>query len=247
MVEFWAKLVETSLLLLIGKRGVASVVLKNTKCSVGPGFWVMIAAVWCLVVYVGVIVAAPWSDLHLNPAAPSVLMPDRTISLVNVINYAIARLCGTAPGIVLDYLYCKPNYDLTTVTEAMKDTFCGSSLICGNCNKLLGKAVGAFVLMFVFFYTSGGRTIVNNRMTLVELSIVGASPVVLLFGVIGLECTIGYFINLARDLAPRIINHILTIKYKMNSGWDYAWILVCGPLYRRALAFYPKELLLLSA
>jgi len=40
----------------------------------------------------------------------------------------------------------------------------------------------------------------------------------------------GYAINPARDLAPRIAHSILPIAGKKDSGWDYAWVPVLGPV-----------------
>lgn len=41
--------------------------------------------------------------------------------------------------------------------------------------------------------------------------------------------TIGYFINRAPDLGPRILHTILPIKNKASNDWPYAWIPITGP------------------
>ena len=248
MSEFWAELVGTALLLLIGNGVVANVVLKNTKGSADPGFWVMITTAWGLAVYVGVVVAGPYSGAHLNPVVTLALWLDDAMNSAQAIKYVLAQLCGAALGTTLNYLFYKPHYDLTTDSEAIRGSFCTSPAIRSNWNNLFGETVGAFVLMFVIFYITEGSTIVNDQETPIGLGSVGALPVALLVWVIGLGLggTTGYAINPARDLGPRIVHQLLPIKHKKDSGWDYAWIPICGPLMGGALAFYVKELLLLS-
>jgi glycerol uptake facilitator protein len=40
------------------------------------------------------------------------------------------------------------------------------------------------------------------------------------------------------------MHQLLPIKNKIDSGWDYAWIPVVGPLAGGALAWWIKELLM---
>lgn len=66
MTPFIAELVGTMLLILLGLGVVANVVLDKTKGN-GSGA-ILITLAWGLAVYVGVVVAGPYSGAHLNPA-----------------------------------------------------------------------------------------------------------------------------------------------------------------------------------
>ena len=66
MTEFSAELIGTMLLILLGNGVVANVVLKGTKGN--NGGWMVITTGWALAVYVGVVIATPYSGAHLNPA-----------------------------------------------------------------------------------------------------------------------------------------------------------------------------------
>ena len=66
MTPFVAEIVGTFLLMLLGCGVVANVVLKGTKGN-GSG-WIVITTGWALAVYIGVLVAGPYSGAHINPA-----------------------------------------------------------------------------------------------------------------------------------------------------------------------------------
>ena len=66
MTEFIAEITGTTLLLLLGGGVVANVVLKGTKGN--NSGWMAITTGWALAVFVGVVVAGPYSGAHLNPA-----------------------------------------------------------------------------------------------------------------------------------------------------------------------------------
>ena len=65
MTPFIAEIIGTMLLILIGNGVVANVVLEKTKGN--NGGWLLINLAWGLAVYVGVVVAGPYSSAHLNP------------------------------------------------------------------------------------------------------------------------------------------------------------------------------------
>ncbi len=66
MSEFTAELIGTMVLILLGNGVVANVVLKGTKGN--NGGWIVITTGWALAVFTGVVIAAPFSGAHLNPA-----------------------------------------------------------------------------------------------------------------------------------------------------------------------------------
>ena len=66
MTPFLAEFIGTMLLLLMGGGVVANVCLAKTK-GYGAG-WMAITTAWALGVFIGVVVAGPYSGAHLNPA-----------------------------------------------------------------------------------------------------------------------------------------------------------------------------------
>lgn len=245
MSPFWAEFVGTFLLLFIGNGVVANVVLKNTKAQDDPGSWIMITTAWGLAVFVGVVVAGPYSGGHLNPAVTIGLWMDGAVDAATMWMYFGAQLLGAAAGTTMNYVFYKPHYDITDDGSAIRGSFCTAPAIKNTWNNFFGEALGAFVLVFVVFYFVEG-TLEGESTTPVGLGSIGALPVALLVWVIGLGLggTTGYGINPARDLGPRIMHQLLPIKNKIDSGWDYAWIPVIGPLAGGAFAWCIKELLL---
>ena len=61
-----AEIVGTMFLILLGNGVVANVVLKGTKGN--NSGWIVITTGWALAVFVGVVIAGPYSGAHLNPA-----------------------------------------------------------------------------------------------------------------------------------------------------------------------------------
>ena len=245
MSPFWAEFVGTFLLLFIGNGVVANVVLNNTKAQDDPGSWIMITTAWGLAVFVGVVVAGPYSGGHLNPAVTMGLWMDGAVDAATMWMYFGAQLLGAAAGTTMNYVFYKPHYDITDDGSAIRGSFCTAPAIKNTWNNFFGEALGAFVLVFVVFYFVEG-TLEGESTTPVGLGSIGALPVALLVWVIGLGLggTTGYGINPARDLGPRIMHQLLPIKNKIDSGWDYAWIPVIGPLAGGAFAWCIKELLL---
>jgi glycerol uptake facilitator protein len=66
MTPFLAEFIGTALVILLGNGVVANVVLTGTKGN--GGGWMVITTAWALAVFVGVVVSAPYSGAHLNPA-----------------------------------------------------------------------------------------------------------------------------------------------------------------------------------
>ena len=65
MSAFSAEILGTMFLILLGNGVVANVVLTGTKGN--NGGWMVITTAWALAVFVGVVVAGPYSGAHLNP------------------------------------------------------------------------------------------------------------------------------------------------------------------------------------
>ena len=102
------------------------------------------------------------------------------------------------------------------------------------------EILGTFVLVFSVFYIVGPELSVGEQEGIIGLGSLGAIPVAFIVWAVGISLggPTGYAINPARDLGPRIMHAILPLKGKTDSGWNYAWIPVVGPLVGGALAAF---------
>lgn len=225
------------LLLLMGGGVVANVCLEKTK-GYGAG-WLAITTAWALGVFIGVVVAGPYSGAHLNPAVSIGLAIGGTFPWSEVPVYILAQFLGAAAGALIVWLVYKDHFDATDDQGIKLGVFCTNPAISNPLINFLTEMVGAFVLMFVVFYITDGELTYDSNSTLpIGLGSVGAIPVAFTVWVIGLSLggPTGYAINPARDLAPRFMHMILPIKAKGSSHWEYAWIPGIAPLVGSALA-----------
>ncbi len=238
MTPFIAEFLGTMLLILMGGGVVANVCLSKTKGH-GAG-WMAITTAWALGVFIGVVVAGPYSGAHLNPAVSIGLAIGGTFPWCDVCQYIVAQMLGAALGALLVWLVYKDHFEVTDDPDAMLGVFCTSPAIKSPAINFLTEAVGTFALMFVVFYITGGElSLKDSNSTLpIGLGSVGALPVAFTVWVIGLSLggPTGYAINPARDLAPRCMHALLPIKGKGGSQWGYAWIPVLGPVAGAAVA-----------
>lgn len=225
------------LLILMGGGVVANVCLSRTKGHAGG--WMVICTAWALAVFIGVVVAGPYSGAHLNPAVSIGLAIGGTFPWCDVPAYVLAQMIGAALGSLLVWLVYKDHFEATDDEGAKLAVFCTNAEISHPAINFLTEAVGTFALMFVVFYITDGEVTYDSNSTLpVGLGSVGAIPVAFTVWVIGLSLggPTGYAINPARDLAPRFMHSILPIKGKGSSHWGYAWIPVLGPIAGAAVA-----------
>jgi glycerol uptake facilitator protein len=236
MSPFTAELVGTTLLMLVGTATTANVVLADTKGH--NSGWMVISTGWALAVYVGVVVANPFSGAHLNPAVTLALALAGQFSWAHVLPYVLAQLLGSALGSSVAWLLFKDHFDRTSEPLLKLAVFCTGPAIRNHKLNLLNEVVGTLVLLLVVFYNNKTQPELTATHVAIGLGAVGALPVALLVWVIGLGLggTTGYAINPARDLMPRLMHALLPIQGKGGSEWSYAWIPVVGPLLGAALA-----------
>ena len=204
MSPFIAELLGTMVMILLGDGVVANVVLKKTKGY--QAGWITITTAWALAVFTGVVIAGP---------------------------YIIAQMLGAALGAFLVWIIYYDHFKATEDSGVKLGVFCTAPEIRHNIVNFGGELIATFVLMFSVFYITGAELMSDvNSTTPIGLGSIGAIPVSFIVWVIGLSLggVTGYAINPARDLGPRIMHAILPIPGKGNSGWDYAWIPVVGPL-----------------
>lgn len=237
MSPFLAEISGTALLLMMGGGVVANVVLDKTKGN-GSG-WIVITTGWALGVFIGVVVAGPYSGAHLNPAVSISLALTGKFDPGQLPIYILGQFIGAAIGAFLVWVMYKDHFRVSNDAELKRAIFCTSPSIRNIPINLTCEIIGTFVLLFVVLYNSGAELLSDDdTSTPIGLGALGAIPVAFLVWVIGLSLggTTGYAINPARDLGPRLVHAFLPIKNKASSDWSYAWVPVIGPIIGGALA-----------
>ena len=234
MTEFTAELIGTMFLILLGNGVVANVILKGTKGH--NSGWMVITTGWALAVFVGVVIAAPYSGAHLNPAVTIALAIVGKFAWSKVALYVMAQIVGALFGASLVWLVYRDHFNSTADPDTQLAVFSTGPAIKNTRFNLLSEIVGTFVLVFVVFYFTNPE--LGPDKTPMGLGSLGALPVAFLVWSIGLSLggTTGYAINPARDFGPRIAHSLLPIKEKGSSNWRYAWIPIAGPFIGAAIA-----------
>jgi len=220
MTIFFAELVGTLLLILLGDGVVANVVLKNSKGN-GSG-WMVITTGWAFAVAIPALIFGSYSGAHFNPALTIALAVIGKVAWSQVPIYLAGQFIGGFLGAVLVFIH---NYDQFKSSDNKADklaVFCTGPAVRNNLINFICEVIGTFVLVFGILGI-GAQNLTNGMGTL----FVG-----FLIWSIGLSLggTTGYAINPARDLAPRIAHALLPIPNKGDSDWKYAWIPVVAPI-----------------
>lgn len=237
MNPYIAEIIGTAILLLLGSGVVANVVLPQTKGN-GSG-WLVITTAWALAVFMGVVVAGPYSGAHLNPAVTIGLGLAGKFDWAMAPGYIGAQILGAGIGAFLAWLMHIDHFKATQDPSELAAPFGTSPAIRNLKNNFISEVIGTFILIFVILYITGAK-LEDNVQTPIGLGSIGALPVAFLVWVIGMSLggTTGYAINPARDLGPRIIHQLLPMKGKGSSDWGYAWVPIFGPLVGAALAAF---------
>lgn len=235
MTEFTAEFIGTTVLILLGNGVVANVVLHGTKGN--KGGWIVITTGWALAVFTGVVIAAPYSGAHINPAVTIGLAVAGEFAWNQVPVFLAAQLLGAMAGSFLVWVIYKQHFDATQDPKSQLACFSTGPAIRHRFSNAMSEIVGTFILIFVIFYVTD-PVLGSAQETPIGLGSLGAVPVSLLVFAIGLSLggTTGYAINPARDLGPRIMHSVLPIKNKCKSDWSYAWVPVLGPIVGACLA-----------
>ena len=232
-----AEILGTMMLILLGNGVVANVVLNGTKGN--NSGWIVITTGWALAVFVGVVVAGPYSGAHLNPAVTVALATAGKISWSLVPEYIAGEMIGAMLGAFLVWVFYKDHFKVTQDEGGKLACFSTGPAIKNTFSNLTSEIIGTFVLVFVIFYLAGPSLDIIGDVdarAIIGLGSIGAVPVAFLVWVIGLSLggTTGYAINPARDLGPRIMHAILPVKG--GSDWGYSWIPVVGPIIGAVIA-----------
>jgi glycerol uptake facilitator protein len=237
MHPFIAEFIGTMLLILMGVGVNSSVTLKDSYAH-GAG-WVVVTFGWGLAVFLGVVVAAPYSGAHINPAVTIGLAVAGKFPWIDIPMYILAQLTGAMTGALLAWWQFSDHYNQHDKKEDILGTFCTGPSIKNSNKNLYSEVLGTFVLVFVVLYMSDA-TISSGMMKNAKIGLgsIGALPVALLVVGIGMSLggVTGFAINPARDLGPRFIHSRIPIKGKLDSNWGYAWIPIAGPIIGAIIA-----------
>lgn len=227
MNAFFAEFFGTAMIIVFGGGVVANVLLDKTKGN--NSGWIVISAGWAVGVFTGVLISAPYSGAHLNPAVTIALVLANKFSISLLPLYICAQLLGAMFGAFLVWLAYKKHFDITEDGDAKLGVFCTAPNIRSYWHNVITEVIGTYVLTLAVLYMAVPE---------VGLGSLNALPVAIV--VLGLGLSLGgptgYAINPARDLGPRIMHFFLPIPRKRDSDWKYSWVPVLGPILGAVLA-----------
>jgi glycerol uptake facilitator protein len=227
MNAFFAEFFGTAMIIVFGAGVVSNVLLTKTKGN--NSGWIVITFGWAVGVFTGVLIAAPFSGAHLNPAVTLGLVLAKKFDLVNLPLYFAAQMLGAMFGAFLAWLAYKKHFDATEDADLKLAVFCTGPNIRSYWYNVATEVIGTFVLVLAVLYMAQPE---------VGLGSLNALPVAIV--VLGLGLSLGgptgYAINPARDLGPRLMHMLLPIPGKRDSDWGYSWVPIAGPFIGAALA-----------
>ncbi len=227
MNAFFAEFFGTSMIIVFGGGVVANVLLNKTKGN--NSGWIVITSGWAVGVFTGVLIAAPVSGAHLNPAVTLALVLAGKFSITLLPIYICAQMLGAMFGAALVWMAYKKHFDATDDGDLKLAVFCTTPNIRSYWHNIITEVIGTYVLALAVLYMAEPE---------VGLGSLNALPVAIV--VLGLGLSLGgptgYAINPARDLGPRIMHFLLPLHSKRDSDWKYSWVPVLGPLVGATLA-----------
>ena len=227
MSPFFAEFFGTAIILAFGNGVCANVLLNKTKGH--NSGWIVISFGWAIGVFAGVLISAPYSGAHLNPAVTLALVIADKFSLHDVPKYLCAQILGAMFGAGLVWLAYKKHFDATEDKDAKLSVFVTMPNIRSYWYNVLSEIIATYAFALAVLYMAKPD---------VGLGALNALPVALVVLGVGLSLggPTGYAINPARDLGPRIMHFLLPIPNKRDSDWSYSWVPVLGPMVGAALA-----------
>lgn len=227
MSAFIAELIGTAIIIIFGGGVVANVILHQTKGN--NSGWIVISFGWAIGVFSGVLIAAPYSGAHLNPAVTIALSLAHKFPIEMVMPYILAQLLGAMVGALAVWLTYHLHFRATDDADLKLAVFCTAPNLRSYFHNVMTETIATFVLILAILYMATPE---------VGLGSLNALPVALV--VLGLGLSLGgptgYAINPARDLGPRLMHSLLPIPEKRNSDWAYSWVPIVGPLIGACLA-----------
>jgi len=227
MNAFFAEFFGTAMIIVFGGGVVSNVLLDKTKGN--NSGWIVITCGWAVGVFTGVLIAAPVSGAHLNPAVTLALVLAGKFSVSLAPLYICAQMLGAMFGAGLVWVAYKKHFDATDDADSKLAVFCTSPNIRSYWYNIVTEVIGTYVLALAVLYMAEPE---------VGLGSLNALPVaIVVFGIgLSLGGPTGYAINPARDLGPRLMHFFLPIPRKRDSDWKYSWVPVAGPMAGAAIA-----------
>jgi len=227
MSPFFAEFFGTAIIIVFGGGVVSNVLLNKTKGN--NSGWIVITFGWAVGVFTGVLISAPFSGAHLNPAITLALAIAHKFSWASVPLYVCAQVLGAMFGAGLVWLAYKKHFDATDNADYKLSVFSTMPNIRSYWYNVITEIIGTYVLALAVLYMAEPE---------VGLGALNALPVALVVLGIGLSLggPTGYAINPARDLGPRIMHFLLPIPNKRDSDWSYSWVPILGPCVGALLA-----------
>jgi glycerol uptake facilitator protein len=227
MSPYVAEFVGTMILVLLGNGVCANVNL--TKTLGHDSGWIVIATGWGLAVAFAVYLVNAHSGAHLNPAVTIGLAVIGKFAWAKVGGYIAAQMVGANAGATLVWLTYLPHWKETENPGSIRGCFCTTPAIPHTVGNLITEIVGTFVLVLGVLAILTPENLVPN--TGFDKGFAPALVGLMVWSIgLSLGGPTGYAINPARDLGPRIAHAILPIAGKGDSGWNYSWIPVVGPI-----------------
>src|ERR1700712_1654634 len=140
MSPFMAEFIGTMLLILLGDGVVANVLLKDTKGN-NSGL-IVITTAWGLAVFVGVVVAGPYSGAHLNPAVTIGLAIAGKFAWASVPLYLAAQMLGALLGASLVWLMYYDHFQRTNNPASVLAVFCTGPAIRNFTSNISSEIIG---------------------------------------------------------------------------------------------------------
>ena len=234
MEIFWAELVGTMILIILGDGVVANVVLAKTKGN--DSGWIVIATGWGLAVAIAVYSVNQFSGAHINPAVTIGLASIGSLEWAKVPVYIAGQMIGAIAGAVVVYLAYLSHWSETEDPAAKLAVFSTGPEIRSSFPNFICEVIGTAMLLFgvLAIGANSGAIQASGEIDLSAVFSTGINPLLVGLLVLGIGLSLGgptgYAINPARDLGPRIAHAILPIPGKGPSDWGYAWIPVAGPI-----------------
>ena len=239
MSAYFAEMIGTMILIILGDGVVANVALKKSKGQ--ESGWIVVATGWGLAVALAVYTVGRISGAHINPAVTLSLAVIGAFPWSQVPGYVAAQLTGAFLGGVIVWLSYLPHWAETEDKAAKLGVFSTIPAIRDTRGNILAEAIGTAVLVFCVL-AIGANAQGLTKPGEIDLSVAfskGLQPFlvgVLVWGIgLSLGGPTGYAINPARDLGPRIAHAILPIAGKGDSDWSYSWIPILAPILGGAL------------
>lgn len=221
MLPYIAEFIGTMLLIVLGDGVVANVNLNKSGMKGGGSIQITLA--WGLAVMLPAFIFGAASGASFNPALTIALAVDGSFAWNMVPGYLIAQFAGAFVGAVLVYILFKDQFDATEDPNTKRGVFCTSPSIPNTGLNILSEAIGTFILVFAI---KGLGQVPGLDDGMAKLLVFG---IIVSIGM-SLGGLTGYAINPARDLGPRLAHTVLPIKGKGSSNWNYAPVVVIGPL-----------------